>query len=85
VDTIVVLMGVGSLKSTSKFLIEGGLSPSLPVAVVEWGTTKNQRRLVGTLGSIAELAQKNGVKPPAVVIVGEVVNLGSKLSWFQTP
>ena len=85
VDTIVILMGVGSLESTSRSLIEGGLSPSLPVAVVEWGTTKKQRRLIGTLDSISELAQQNGVKPPAVVIVGEVVNLGSKLSWFQTP
>jgi uroporphyrin-III C-methyltransferase len=85
VDTIVVLMGVGSLKSTAQSLIEGGLSPSLPVAVVEWGTTPKQRRLIGTLVSIDELAQKKGVEPPAVVIVGEVVNLGSKLSWFQTP
>ena len=78
-------MGVGSLESTTKFLIEGGLPFSLPVAVVEWGTTKKQRRLVGALDSIAELARDKGVKPPAVVIVGEVVNLGSKLSWFQTP
>ncbi|MCW4022750.1 MAG: uroporphyrinogen-III C-methyltransferase [Candidatus Bathyarchaeota archaeon] len=85
VDTIVVLMGVGSLNSTTQSLIEGGLSPSLPVAVVECGTTPNQRRLVGTLDSIAELAQKKRVEPPAVVIIGEVVNLGSKLSWFPTP
>ncbi|MCW4015101.1 MAG: uroporphyrinogen-III C-methyltransferase, partial [Candidatus Bathyarchaeota archaeon] len=71
VDTIVVLMGVGSLESTTQSLIDGGLSPSLPVAVVEWGTTPKQRRLIGTLDSIAELAQKKGVEPPAVVIVGE--------------
>ena len=85
VDTIVVLMGVASLQSTVQSLIDGGLSPSLPVAVVEWGTTKNQKSLVGTLATIAELAQAKGVKPPAVVIIGKVVNLGRKLSWFKTP
>ncbi|WGM88841.1 MAG: uroporphyrinogen-III C-methyltransferase [Candidatus Bathyarchaeum tardum] len=84
VDTIVVLMGVASLQSTTNSLIAGGLNPNLPVAIVEWGTTKNQRCLIGTLGTIVELAQEKGVKPPAVVIIGEVVRLGSKLSWFKT-
>jgi len=84
VDTIVVLMGVGSLESTTKSLIDGGLRPTLPVAIVEWGTTKKQRQTTGTLDSIAKLARQRGVKPPAVVILGEVVNLGSKLSWFKT-
>jgi len=84
VDTIVVLMGVGSLDLITQSLIDGGLSPTLPVAVVEWGTTKKQRHLTATLDSIAKLARQHGVKPPAVVIIGEVVNLGSKLSWFKT-
>jgi uroporphyrin-III C-methyltransferase len=85
VDTIVVLMGVGSLASTAESLMEGGLSPDLPVAVIEWGTTEKQTRLVGKLGTIAEEAKTRGVKPPAVIVVGEVVELGSKLSWFKTP
>lgn len=83
VDTIVVLMGVGSLESTANALIEGGLSPNLPVAVIEWGTTEKQRSLIGTLGTIAEDAREKNVKPPAVIVIGEVVNLGSKLSWFK--
>ena len=84
VDTIVVLMGVGSLESTANSLVEGGLSPNLPVAVIECGTTEKQRSLIGTLATIAEEARAKDVKPPAVIVIGEVVNLGSKLSWFKT-
>jgi uroporphyrin-III C-methyltransferase len=85
VDTIVVLMGVGSLESTVKGLVAGGLSADMSVAVIEWGTTEKQRVLFGTLGTIAEEVRAKGVKPPAVIVIGEVVNLGSKLSWFKTP
>ncbi len=85
VDTIVVLMGVGSLESTANSLMEGGLSSDIPVAVIEWGTTKKQRSLIASLGTIAKEIQKKNVKPPAVIVIGEVVNLGSKLSWFKMP
>jgi uroporphyrinogen III methyltransferase/synthase len=84
VDTLVVLMGVGSLESTADALINGGLSSDVPVAVIEWGTTEKQKILVCPLGSLAEDAKKKGVKPPAVIVIGDVVNLGSKLKWFKT-
>jgi siroheme synthase len=85
VDTIVVLMGVGSLETTVAALIDGGLSPSTDVAIIEWGTTAKQRSLVGTLESIVKDAREKDVKPPAVIVIGEVAKLGSKLSWFKTP
>ena len=85
VDTIVVLMGVCSLENTAKALMAGGLSSDLPVAVIEWGTTEQQRCLRGRLETIAEDAMSEGVKPPAVIVVGEVVALGGKLSWFKMP
>jgi uroporphyrin-III C-methyltransferase len=85
VDTIVILMGVGSLETTMKSLMEAGLSSHVPVAVIEWGTLKKQRSLIGKLGSIAKEASEKNVKPPAIVVVGEVVNLGRKLSWFKKP
>ncbi len=85
VDTIVVLMGVGSLESTADNLIGGGLSPDVPVAVIEWGTLKKQRCVIGKLGTIAKEAKRKSVKPPAVIVIGEVVNLGRKLAWFKTP
>jgi uroporphyrin-III C-methyltransferase len=83
VDTIVILMGVGSLESTARDLLEGGLSPDLPVAVIEWGTSEKQRSLVGKLATIGKMAKEQNVKPPAVVVIGNVVKLGRKLSWFK--
>lgn len=84
VDTIVILMGVESLESTANKLMEGGLNTNTPVAIIEWGTLKRQRSLIGKLGTIAKEAKERNVKPPAVIVIGEVVNLGRKLSWFKT-
>jgi len=83
VDTIVILMGMESLEAIVKKLTEGGLDPKKPVAIVEQGTTKLQRSFIGTLKTITDLAKKNDVKPPAVVIIGEVAELGRKLAWFK--
>jgi uroporphyrin-III C-methyltransferase len=83
VDTIVILMGVGELEDVASQLVEGGLNPNTPVALIEWGTLKQQRSLTGKIGTIAEEAEKKNVKPPAVIVIGEVVNLGRKLAWFK--
>ena len=83
VDTIVVLMGVGELESTAKQLVEGGLNPDTPVALIECGTLKQQRTVTGKIGTIAEEARKKNVKPPSVIVIGEVANLGKKLAWFK--
>jgi len=83
VDTIVVLMGVGELESTAEKLVEGGLNPDTPVALIECGTLKQQRSVTGKIGTIAEEARKKNVKPPAVIVIGEVANLSSKLAWFR--
>ena len=83
VDTIVILMGVEQLESIVNNLIEGGLDSNTPVAIIEWGTIKRQRCLIGKLGTIAKEAKEKNVKPPAVIVVGEVVKLGEKLSWFK--
>jgi uroporphyrin-III C-methyltransferase len=85
VDTIVILMGVESIESIANKLMEGSLSPATPVAIIEQGTSKTQKSLTGTLGTIAKMAKERNVKPPAVIVIGEVVNLGRKLSWFKTP
>jgi len=85
VDTIVVLMGVGSLESTVSDLLDGGLDADVPVAIIEWGTTERQSCLHSTLGKVVEDAKVSGVKPPAVIVVGEVVELGRRLSWFRAP
>jgi uroporphyrin-III C-methyltransferase len=83
VDTIIILMGVGRLQSILNSLIEGGRDKKTPVAVIERGTTKHQRITVGRIGRMAKQAAKRKVKPPAVVVIGDVVKLQKELSWFK--
>jgi len=83
VDTIVILMGVELLESTATKLIEGGLATDTPVAIIEQGTSTQQRSVIGKLGTIAQTAREKGVKPPAVIVIGKVALLGEKLAWFM--
>lgn len=71
--TLVFLMGVGHLAEIARGLVEHGRSIDEPVAVVERGTTPQQRTTRGTLGTIARLAQERAVASPAVIVVGDVV------------
>lgn len=82
VDTIIVLMGIGSLRNIVGALINGGRHRETAVAIIEWGTTRGQRTITGTLNDIVEKAAERGVKPPAVVVIGDVVKLRKELDWF---
>jgi uroporphyrinogen III methyltransferase/synthase len=84
VDTIVILMGVGNLQSILKSLVEGGCNTETPVAIVERGTTKRQRLTLGTIRTMTAQAVERGITPPAIIIVGDVVNLQKELSWFKS-
>lgn len=79
IDTLVFLMGVHSLPLIVSSLLEAGRSSETPVALIEQGTLPEQNVVTGTLGDILEKAHK--VKPPAIIIVGEVVRLHSTLDW----
>jgi uroporphyrinogen III methyltransferase/synthase len=81
--TLVFLMGVGNLSAIASSLIRHGRSPQTPVAVIRWGTLPTQETLTGTLADIAALAQAHQLKPPAIIVVGEVVALREKLNWFE--
>jgi len=83
VDTIVILMGIESLDVIAETLVDGGLSPKTPVAIIESGTMKQQRSITGKIGTIAKEAKQKNVKPPAVIVIGEVVNLCGKIAWFK--
>ena len=85
VDTMVILMGVEPLDEIAAKLLEGKVSPDKPVAIVEWGTYKQQRTLIGKLGTIVKEAATKQFKPPSVIVIGEVANLGRKLAWFKKP
>jgi uroporphyrin-III C-methyltransferase len=83
VDTIVILMGIERLESISHKLIKAGLCKETEIAVIENGTTTKQRAIKGTLSDIIERVKRAKIKPPAIIIIGKVVSLQEKLSWFN--
>lgn len=82
VDTLVVLMGVARLETVTALLQEHGRSPLTPAALIERGTLPEERVIVGTLADIAAKARAVGVRPPATLVVGEVVRLCP--AWQET-
>ena len=76
-------MGVRSLPRFTKRLIAGGLDPELPAAVIQEGTTQQQRVVTGTLSDIAQLALDAGLSSPATTVIGKVVNLRETLHWYE--
>jgi uroporphyrin-III C-methyltransferase/precorrin-2 dehydrogenase/sirohydrochlorin ferrochelatase len=81
-QTVVVYMGVRSLPAIAKRLVEHGLAPDTPAALVERATLPRQRVVTGTLATLPAAAEREGVRPPALLIVGEVVRLRSKFGWY---
>jgi len=73
--TIVILMGVANLGKIADALIRNGKAADTPVAIIERGLRTDRRVTVGSLGSIIAVAGKTGVKPPAVIVIGDVVKL----------
>jgi uroporphyrinogen III methyltransferase/synthase len=83
VGTLVFLMAVKNVASIAQKLIDNGLSPDTPVAIVRWGTRPDQKTIVGTLENIAGILKEKEIKPPAVMVVGEVVRLRESLNWYE--
>jgi len=81
--TIVFLMGLGNLGNISQRLIENGRSPETPVAVIRWGSRVDQQTVTGTLTTIEKEVARAKLGSPAVIVVGEVVGLRAKLSWWD--
>ncbi len=82
-DTLVLLMGVAALEDTTARLIEAGRDPGEAAAVIERGTTTDQRTVVGTLETIAAVARDASIEPPAITVVGSVVSLRDALVWYE--
>lgn len=81
-DTLVFLMGTQNLPSIVAKLVANGRASNTPAAVVRWGTTTEQRTVVGTLDDITLKVAEAGLTPPAVLVVGEVVRLEETLAWY---
>lgn len=81
--TVVFLMGMKNLSTIAATLMAEGRAGTTPVAIIRWGTRVSQRTVIGTLADIVEKAEAAHMEPPAVIVVGEVVRLRSKLNWFE--
>ncbi len=78
VDTIVIMMGLGRIRQICARLVEGGLDQATPVAVIQEGTTPKQVTVKGTLADIADIVSREGIRAPAIIIVGHVVGLAER-------
>ena len=83
VDTLIFLMGVANLPLITKNLMAHGRPADTPAAIIRWGTRSNQETYVTTVGEAAEMVQRDSIRPPAIFIVGDVVNLREQLRWFD--
>ncbi len=82
-QTVIVYMGLHGLPYLCEQMIAHGLPPNWPAAIVQQGTTPNQRTVTGTLATLPALAEAAQLKAPTLIIVGEVVRLKDKLAWFE--
>ncbi|MBI1173791.1 MAG: uroporphyrinogen-III C-methyltransferase [Sideroxydans sp.] len=82
-QTVVVYMGLHGLETLCEKLVEHGLPGSTPIGIVQQGTTQNQRVVTGTLATLPGIAEVKELHAPTLIIVGGVVSLREKLSWFK--
>ncbi len=82
IGTLVFFMGVGQLPEIAAKLMAHGRSPDTPAALIRWGTRAEQQVVTGTLADLPERCR--GMRPPALIVVGEVVTLREKLRWFES-
>lgn len=83
VDTVAFYMGVGNLSYICQQLIAHGRKATTPVAIIERGTTEKQRTITGNLETIIDLAAQESIENPAMILVGEVVQLREKIKWYE--
>ena len=83
VGTLVVYMGIKNLPIIVANMIKYGRDPKTPVAVVRWASTPEQQSVVGTLETIAQVVSDADIKPPSLIIIGEVVSLRETIDWYE--
>ena len=81
--TLVFLMGVSALPAICRGLLDAGMAPQMPAAVIERGTTPRQRKLISTLEALPQAAEEAKVESPAIIVVGKVCTLSEKFDWFD--
>ena len=82
-QTIAIYMGLHGLAKICAGFVEHGMSPAMPAALIQQGTTSEQKVLTATVADLPTIAEREAVRPPCMVIIGEVVRLRDKLAWFE--
>ena len=82
-ETIVLFMGVVNFPAIARELIRHGRSPKTPAMAVRWATRPDQQTIAGTLADLSALIEQNGLRPPATIVIGEVVALRERFNWFE--
>jgi uroporphyrinogen III methyltransferase/synthase len=82
-ETIVLFMGLVNFPAIALALIEKGRSPDTPAMAVRWATRPDQKTIVGTLETLPQLLNDAAMKPPATIVIGEVVALRDKFNWYE--
>ncbi len=81
VDTIVIMMGLSRLDYICGQLVEGGMDKDTPAAVIQNGTTPRHRMVTGTVSNIGRRVRAGKIRPPANIIIGNVVTLSKEIGW----
>jgi uroporphyrinogen III methyltransferase/synthase len=81
--TLVFLMGGENLSMIAAKLMKNGRDPETPVALIRWGTLPEQETITGKLSTIGKIAHAKRIKPPVIILVGEVVKLRDQMNWFE--
>jgi uroporphyrinogen III methyltransferase/synthase len=82
-DTVVLFMALSTAADCCARLIAAGRDPATPAAAIHWGTTASQRTVVAALADLPHAIGATGLKPPALLVIGDVVRLRQRLSWFE--
>ena len=83
IDTAVIYMGTEKLEIIIEKIKGGNINEKTKVAVIENGTLKNQRVIIGEIDSIVSKVKRENIKPPAIVIIGDTVNLNGNIDWYS--
>lgn len=81
--TLVFLMGVAALPDICEGLISAGMDADMPAAILQQGTTANQKKIIATVSTLEEEVKRQGIETPAIIVVGKVCAYGDSFSWYE--
>lgn len=81
--TLVFLMGVSALEDIMNGLLGCGMDPDMPAAILQKGTTADQKRIVATVSTLKAEVERQGIETPAIIVVGKVCTLADKFAWYE--